>query len=60
MLTNLIPILIFSKILKNHGLIHKIEHLSTDWDDKPLKDAIITGIEHKQVTPYTVTDDVYE
>ncbi|XP_064121446.1 peptidyl-prolyl cis-trans isomerase 6-like [Macrobrachium nipponense] len=51
---------VFGKIVEGETVLHKIEYMSTDWDDKPLKDVIISKSGKRPVKePYYITDDPY-
>ncbi|XP_071522290.1 uncharacterized protein [Panulirus ornatus] len=51
---------VFGKIVKGESVLHKIEYLPTDWNDRPLKHVIIAKCGGKVVNnPYYITDDPY-
>lgn len=52
---------IFGKVVEEQGIIHAIEKVKTDSDDRPLKPVVITECGDEPLkSPYYVSDDPYE
>ncbi|XP_042878669.1 peptidyl-prolyl cis-trans isomerase B-like [Penaeus japonicus] len=51
---------VFGKVVEGQPIVHKIEYMATDWNDRPLKDVRIAKSGRRPVkTPYYISDDPY-
>ncbi|XP_027220576.1 peptidyl-prolyl cis-trans isomerase B [Penaeus vannamei] len=51
---------VFGKVVEGQPIIHNIEYMATDWNDRPLKDVRIAKSGRRSVkTPYYISDDPY-
>ncbi|XP_042869226.1 uncharacterized protein LOC122251379 [Penaeus japonicus] len=49
-----------SSVVEGQPIVHKIEYMATDWNDRPLKDVRIAKSGRRPVkTPYYISDDPY-
>lgn len=52
---------IFGKVVEEQAIIHAIEKVKTDSDDRPLEPVVITECGDEPLTaPFTISDDPYE
>ncbi|XP_047483369.1 peptidyl-prolyl cis-trans isomerase B-like [Penaeus chinensis] len=51
---------VFGKVVEGQPIVHQIEYMATDWNDRPLKDVRIAKSGRRSVkTPYYISDDPY-